>query len=143
MQYYFHMKLIIISLITFLSYLPTNLYKLKVEVIGLRSNKGQVMMALYRETDDFPTKKGRYKYLLLTPHNQIATGVFDDLHPGKYAVAVILDENKSFDMDKNMFGFPLEQYGFSNNAREQLSAPSFQKASFELHTDRKIQIRIE
>jgi uncharacterized protein (DUF2141 family) len=137
------MKLIIFSLITFLAHLPTNLYKLKVEVVGLRSNKGQVMMALYRETDDFPTKKGRYKYLLLTPHNHLATGVFDDLHPGKYAVAVILDENKSFDMDKNMFGFPLEQYGFSNNAREKLSAPSFQKASFELHSDRKIQIKIE
>ena len=73
----------------------------------------------------------------------MATGVFEELDPGKYAVAVILDENKSFDMDKNMFGFPLEQYGFSNNAREQLSAPSFQKASFELHSDRKIQIKIE
>jgi uncharacterized protein (DUF2141 family) len=137
------MKLFLFTCIALLAHLPSNLYKLKVEVIGLRSNKGQVMVALYRETDDFPTKKGRYKYLLLTPHNHVATGVFEDLHHGKYAVAVILDENKSFDMDKNMFGFPLEQYGFSNNAREQLSAPSFQKAAFELHSDRKIQIKVE
>ena len=137
------MKLFLFSVITLLAHLPSNLYKLKVEVVGLRSNKGQVMVALYRETDEFPTKKGRYKHLILTPHNHVATGVFEDLHPGKYAVAVILDENKSFDMDKNMFGFHLEQYGFSNNAREKLSAPSFEKASFELHTDRKIQIKIE
>ena len=137
------MKLIFITLITFVAHLPTNLFKLKVEIIGLRSNKGQVMVALYRDIDDFPSKKGRYKHLILTPHNHVATGVFEDLHPGKYAVAVILDENKSFHMDKNIVGFPTEQYGFSNNAREQFSAPSFQKASFELHTDRKIQIKVE
>jgi uncharacterized protein (DUF2141 family) len=137
------MKLIIISLITFLAHLPSNLYRLKVEVVGLRSNKGQVMVALYRDTDDFPSKKGRYKYLLLKPQNHTAIGVFEDLQPGKYAIAAILDENKSFDMDKNIVGFPTEQYGFSNNAREQFSAPSFQKASFDLHTDRKIQIKVE
>jgi uncharacterized protein (DUF2141 family) len=137
------MKLILITLITFVAHLPSNFYKLKVEIIGLRSNKGQVMVALYRDIDDFPSKKGRYKYLLLKPQNHTAIGVFEDLHPGKYAVAVILDENKSFDMDKNIVGFPTEQYGFSNNAREQFSAPSFQKASFDLHTDRKIQIKVE
>lgn len=137
------MKLLLFSLISILASLPSNLYKLKVEIVGLRSNKGQVMVALYREIDDFPTKKGRYKYLLLTPQHHTAIGVFEDLQPGKYAVAVILDENKSFDMDKNIVGYPTEQYGFSNNAREQFSAPSFQKAAFEIHSDRKIQIKVE
>lgn len=136
-------KLLFFSIFLFFSFVPANVLKLKVEIVGLRSNKGQVMVALYRDTDDFPTKKGRYKYLLLKPQNHSATGVFEDLHPGKYAVAVILDENKSFDMDKNIVGYPTEQYGFSNNAREQFSAPSFEKASFELHTDRKIQIKVE
>jgi len=137
------LKLLLFSLILSISYTSSNLYKLKVEIIGLRSNKGQVMVALYRDIDDFPSKKSRYKYLLLKPQNHTAIGVFEDLPPGKYAIAAILDENKSFDMDKNIVGFPLEQYGFSNNAREQFSAPSFQKASFDLHTDRKIQIKVE
>ena len=39
-----------------------------------------------------------------------------------------------------MFGVPTEKYGFSNNARETFSAPSFSSASFELKEDKKVSV---
>jgi len=35
-------------------------------------------------------------------------------------------------IDKNFLGIPKEQFGFSNNAMGKLSAPSFEKAMFEV-----------
>jgi uncharacterized protein (DUF2141 family) len=37
---------------------------------------------------------------------------FSDIKPGKYAIAVIHDENCNGELDTNMFGIPTEGYGF-------------------------------
>ena len=53
------------------------------------------------------------------------------------------DENKNGKLDKNLFGAPTEAYGFSNNARETFSSPSFEAAKVVLDRDKKCQIRIK
>lgn len=55
---------------------------------------------------------------------------FADIPPGKYALAVIHDENMNGKLDANRLGIPTEGYGFSNDAAALLSAPSFRAASF-------------
>jgi uncharacterized protein (DUF2141 family) len=37
---------------------------------------------------------------------------FSDIKPGKYAIAVIHDENCNGELDSNLFGIPTEGYGF-------------------------------
>ena len=54
------------------------------------------------------------------------------LPEGKYAIALFIDKNKNNKIDKNFIGIPKEQFGFSNNAMGKLSAPSFEKAMFEV-----------
>ncbi|WP_232279356.1 DUF2141 domain-containing protein [Psychromonas ingrahamii] len=56
---------------------------------------------------------------------------FTDILPGKYAMAVIHDENTNGKLDTNLIGVPKEGFGFSNNAKALLSAPSFSAPSFE------------
>jgi uncharacterized protein (DUF2141 family) len=46
-------------------------------------------------------------------------------------------------MDKNMFGVPTEKYGFSNNARETFSAPSFESASVKVDRQKTIWIYVK
>lgn len=55
-----------------------------------------------------------------------------DLPEGTYAIALFVDVNKNLKIDKNFFGIPKEQYGFSNNAMGKLSAPTFEQAMFKV-----------
>jgi uncharacterized protein (DUF2141 family) len=55
---------------------------------------------------------------------------FLDIPPGTYAMAVIHDENMNGKLDTNWIGIPTEGYGFSNDAKAMLGAPSFSAASF-------------
>ena len=55
-----------------------------------------------------------------------------DLPEGIYAIALFVDVNKNLKIDKNFFGIPKEQFGFSNNAMGKLSAPSFEQTMFQV-----------
>lgn len=113
---------------------------LKIEVTGIAKPKGNIHVALYRKTDDFPSIKSTYKTKIqAASSNEV---VFENLDENEYAVAVFLDENKNGVLDKNMFGVPTEKYGFSNNARGTFSAPSFKEAKISLKDNKTIQIKI-
>jgi uncharacterized protein (DUF2141 family) len=55
---------------------------------------------------------------------------FEDIPPGMYALAVVHDENMNGKLDTKWLGIPTEGYGFSNDAKALLGAPSFSAASF-------------
>ncbi|MBZ0108020.1 MAG: DUF2141 domain-containing protein [Candidatus Scalindua rubra] len=66
---------------------------------------------------------------------------FLDILPGKYALAVIHDENVNGKLDTNWLGIPKEGYGFSNDVKGVLGAPAFSAASF-LYDRRDIDLTI-
>jgi uncharacterized protein (DUF2141 family) len=49
---------------------------------------------------------------------------------GDYAVAVSHDLNGNGKLDKNLFGYPKEPFGFSNNYKPKLSSPDFSDCKF-------------
>ena len=56
-----------------------------------------------------------------------------DLPPGTYAAATFHDANGNGKFDKNLLGWPLEGFGFSNDAHVSFfRPPSFAAASFTL-----------
>ncbi len=55
---------------------------------------------------------------------------FLEVPAGTYALVVLHDENMNARADYNWIGLPKEGYGFSNDARGTLGAPSFSQASF-------------
>jgi uncharacterized protein (DUF2141 family) len=70
------------------------------------------------------------KIMITQIEGEDASFEFSDILPGKYAIAVIHDENYNGKLDSNMFGIPKEGYGFSSGAEVTLSAPSFSDAVF-------------
>lgn len=58
-----------------------------------------------------------------------STVTFENVPPGVYAFAVIHDENSNHKLDKNFIGVPKEGFGFANNPKVNLSAPSFKEGS--------------
>ena len=118
-------------------------FNLDDEVEGLNSTKGTVFIGLFDTSKDFPIFGKQLKGVVVKIEGKKVLYQFKNLAQGRYALAVYHDENKNGKLDKNVFGAPTEVYGFSNNAREIFSAPSFQDASFMLSKDQKIKIYLK
>ena len=93
---------------------------LTVDVVGLKNDKGDVHIALF----DRPVQS---EVEVSISKNQ-ARAVFQNLQPGKYAIAVYHDENGNDEFDQGFLGIPLEDFGFSDGARAFLGPPSFDEA---------------
>jgi uncharacterized protein (DUF2141 family) len=109
---------------------------LRVQIDAPQSRNGVVRFALYDRASGFPAHEGRFAYLdIPVPKEGVVEAVFTSLPPGTYAVAAYHDENANGEFDQGFLGFPLEGYGFSNDARGFLSAPSFSSAAVILGKD--------
>ena len=111
-------------------------------VSGLRSQEGNVHIALYNDPDRFPKSDG----MILRAEVPILEGAarhkFTGLTHKLYAVAVYHDENDNDEFDQGFLGVPLEDYAFSNNAPVFLGPPSFARAAFAVPETQEMQIRI-
>lgn len=102
-----------------------------VVVMGLRNNDGRVGCSLYNDPASFPVGKTKeFRSVAVGKHQQVAVCDFMGVPAGIYAVSVLDDTNMNGKMDFNFIGLPTKGYGFSNDAKATLSAPSFSAASF-------------
>jgi uncharacterized protein (DUF2141 family) len=100
-------------------------------VTGLRNDHGEVRMMIYDGPTHWPHSTGAVQACHVAIHQRQATCVFQTVRPGAtYAIALSHDENDNGRFDTNFLGMPTEGYGFSNDARPTLSAPSFDRCRF-------------
>ena len=127
------MKLLFLTFILLFSGVKT--HKLSIHISGISKIKGNLFIAIFRPTDDFPVFGKQFKGIVKEVEGKSQNYNFDNLPEGEYALAIYQDENRNKILDKNLLGIPTEIYGFSNNARRTFSAPSFQEAKFKLNKD--------
>ncbi|MFN3301349.1 MAG: DUF2141 domain-containing protein [Sediminibacterium sp.] len=70
--------------------------------------------------------------VIVNNQNEISVD-FNNIPKGKYAIAVFLDENDNYELDRNIFGIPKEKYGFSNNVLPALRPATFEESAFEVN----------
>ena len=126
-------KLLFLTFILLFSGVKT--HKLSIHISGISKIKGNLFIAIFRPTDDFPVFGKQFKGIVKELEGKSQNYNFDNLPEGEYALAIYQDENRNKILDKNLLGIPTEIYGFSNNARRTFSAPSFQEAKFKLNKD--------
>jgi uncharacterized protein (DUF2141 family) len=104
-----------------------------VKILDIRNSTGGVACAIFESEAGFPTEflLSATKVMIMKVRDTQARCDFEDLPPGDYALAVIHDENMNGKLDTNWFGIPSEGYGFSNDAKALLGAPSFSAAGFQ------------
>lgn len=126
------MKLLIASIL-FMASATAFAGDIKLNITGCTPGK-DVRVALYSTPEDFSkntagmnartqVKKAEGNYVDIS---------FIGLPAGKYAIAVFSDSNGNQKLDSNILGMPTEPYGFSNEARNLTSKPSFEQAAFEV-----------
>lgn len=75
----------------------------------------------------------KYKKLVLT-----------NIGPGEYVLAIIHDENNNSELDSNVFGMPVEGYGFSGLDKPIFGAPNFDLLAFQVDdTDTNVSLEIK
>ena len=104
-----------------------------VKVLNIRNSTGTVDCALFDSPQGFPVEvlHSATKAMVMKIRHTEARCDFEDIPPGTYALAVVHDENMNGKLDTNWLGIPREGYGFSNDVKALLAAPSFSAASFQ------------
>lgn len=110
-----------------------NTCQLTVHLTGLKSEKGQLMIALYESSETWLKKN--YKGEVSEIVNGEATVVFEDVPFGVYAVSSFHDENSNDKLDTGLFGIPKEPYASSKGAKNMFGPPRWKDAKFELNSD--------
>lgn len=103
-----------------------------VKILDIRNSTGAVACALFEAPEGFPTEylRSATRIMFMKVRDKQARCDFEDIPPGTYALAVVHDENMNGKLDTNLLGIPKEGYGFSNDAKALLGAPTFSAASF-------------
>ncbi|MGM0625305.1 MAG: DUF2141 domain-containing protein [Bacteroidota bacterium] len=128
-------NLLTLTLLLIGSILMAQSYTVEVNVRNVRSGDGVISAGLYNSADEFPEKGKEFMGVKTDAKEGITTIRFEDVPAGKYAIAILHDENKNDEMDRNFLGFTQEGYCFSNKARSKLGAPKFEKAAFRVQGD--------
>ena len=104
-----------------------------VKVLNIRNSTGTIDCSLFDSPEGFPNEvlRSARKVMVMKVRNTQARCDFEDIPPGTYALVVIHDENMNGKLDTKWLGIPTEGYGFSNDVKALLGAPSFSAASFQ------------
>ena len=96
-----------------------------VKVEGFRNDNGRCRLLLFQSPNGFPDSPDEAVAMHSgTIHERKASFTFK-VKPGRYAAAILHDENENRKMDKTWYGKPREGFGASNNPRMGLGPPGF------------------
>ena len=118
---------------------------LAISLTNIQHAQGSIYLGIYNSKPDFlKPEKACFKKVL--PVTQAGTLDFDcsGLAAGTYAVSCFHDLNDNGKLDTNLFGIPVEPYGFSNDARPKFRAPRWEEAKVEIKEGQtRMSIRLE
>lgn len=106
---------------------------IEVSITNVENSEGKIRAVLFKGEEGFPqNSKKAFRSISVPAREMKTTLIFENVPYGDYAISLLHDENENGKMDSNIFGYPQEGYGISNNKTSGLSMPSYEKAHFEL-----------
>jgi uncharacterized protein (DUF2141 family) len=103
-----------------------------ITITDVRSNKGVVRACMTAREDVFPKCiKDPQSHRVVVAADSTIEIRFSDVKPGRYAIALLHDENNNGKADRAIGMMPKEGYGFSRDAPVRMAPPKFRDAVFE------------
>lgn len=112
---------------------------------GLRNADGVVRACMTGEVAHFPScKNPSASYHAVGEAAGSVTLTFEDVKPGRYAIALLHDENGNGKADRAALMIPTEGFGFSRDAKVRFGPPRFGEAAFDVApgANQKLTIRM-
>ena len=104
--------------------------ELHIDITNMRSAKGMVVACLTARANTFPKCANDPAALRVKVPATASHLVFRDVKPGRYAVALLHDENGNGKADRAITMIPREGFGFSRDAKVRMGPPKFDDAVF-------------
>jgi len=102
--------------------------ELRVDVSGVRSDAGRLMLDVYASEEKYKANAGNgngdYRIDVAARAGSVRA-IIPNVAPGKYGVTAIHDENANGKLDTNFLGIPREGVGASNDAKGSFGPPAF------------------
>ena len=115
---------------------PASAGEVVITVTDIRSSKGVVRACMTTKESIFPKcRKDPNAHRTVVPANGKVTIRFTGVEPGKYAIALLHDENDNGKADRALGMMPKEGYGFSRDAKVRMGPPKFKDAVFDYTGD--------
>ncbi len=105
---------------------------LTIQINGLKTNSGTVMISLL-DANQKVVKKISSKV-----NDKTCMVNIENLAIGSYAIQYFHDENDNGKMDTGSFGKPVEGYGYSNDARGFFGPADFEDQVFKINQNQKV-----
>lgn len=104
--------------------------------------KGNLHINIYNNAENFSITGKEYRKKITKVNAKTQTISLGNMPNGVYAIMVFQDENHDGVLNKDFYGLPTEGYGFSNNFKSIIVAPSFYQTKFRLDGTQEINIKI-
>ena len=115
---------------------PSSGAQVTVVATGLRNTHGVVRACMTGEVAHFPScKNPAASYNAIGDAAGSVTLIFRDVKPGRYAIALLHDENANGKADRAAMMIPTEGFGFSRDAKVRFGPPKFGAAAFDVTAD--------
>lgn len=104
-----------------------------IEVTELRNTKGVVRACMSPDPKKFPRCQGDpAAYRAVVKADEATSINFTGVAPGRYAIALLHDENDNGKADRMLGMMPREGYGFSRDAKVRMGPPKFEEAAIDI-----------
>lgn len=104
-----------------------------VTVNEIRAAKGVIRACMTTDPKKFPRCRGvAGAHSAVVPAKGVVTLTFTGVQPGRYAIALLHDENSNGKADRAAGMMPTEGFGFSRDAKVRMGPPSFGSAAFDI-----------
>lgn len=111
-----------------------------VTITNVRSSEGVIRACLTPLAKAFPQcKPGDGSVTKVIPAKATASVTFSGVAPGRYAIALLHDENNNGKADRALLMMPKEGFGFSRDAKVRMGPPKFDDAAFDVTQDKQSQ----
>ena len=111
-----------------------NAQNIQFEINGVNSDKGKLYVQLFKGETNYEAGKPESSLIIKAkPGANLVT--FNNIEAGEYAVRYFHDENDNGEMEFNLFGMPVEGYGFSNDAQPNFGPAKYKQMKFMVSSD--------
>ena len=97
----------------------------------IKSDKGKVYVQLFQGEKNYQANNAYLSSIAIAKKGQI-TITFNNLEDNDYGIRYFHDEDNNSAMETNLFGMPIEGYGYSNNAKANYGPVEYQAIKFQV-----------
>ena len=134
------MNIVLFYVVLFSGFFSNDPPKLTLNMTHIETLRGEIIIGVFNADKTFLKEGAAVKTYIVEVGEREETLVIEDLPDGDYAISLYHDENSDRVCNRNFLGIPKEGYGFSNNIKPKLSAPSYKDCKFMLTKETELTI---